>query len=171
MEYINIYSIESAHFAKCWQIYESSFPQCERRDLDRHCVALNDLNYRFVAVVEGGGVVAVVGYWLFGEDMLFVEHLAVSSDLRSGGYGGRIMDYIESMRPLTILEIELPIDELSTRRRGFYEGQGLFVNPYKHKQPPYREGEGWLPLVIMSYPRRLSQMEYETFRLAQLAIV
>ena len=61
------------------------------------------------------------------------------------------------------LEIDPPIDDISLRRKGFYERAGYRENPFTHVHPPYREGFAGHPLVVMSYPRQLEREEYDRF--------
>ena len=62
-----------------------------------------------------------------------------------------------------ILEIDPPADEISIRRKGFYERCGFVVNPYSHIHPAYHRGNAGHEFVIMSSPEMLGQDEYEHF--------
>ncbi|MFR9625954.1 MAG: GNAT family N-acetyltransferase [Rikenellaceae bacterium] len=121
--------------------------------------------------LDGDECVGVVGYWLFGGDMLFVEHIAISPQRRGGGIGGVVMEYLKEQGCEVILEIEQVVDDLTSARQRFYERVGFVINEYNHSQPPFREGDLWLPLVVMSYPQPLSAERYNQFRLAQLNVV
>ena len=48
-----------------------------------------------------------------------------------------------------VLEAEVPTDDLSRRRVGFYERQGFRVWDKDYVQPPYRRGGRPLPLYLM----------------------
>ena len=55
-----------------------------------------------------------------------------------------------------VLEVEPPYDEMKRRRIAFYERQGFCQNDYPYVQPPYREGETGVELILMSLPSPLS---------------
>ena len=49
-----------------------------------------------------------------------------------------------------ILEVEVPLDEMSKRRIGFYERLGFILrNDIFYFQPPYEEGMNGLELKLM----------------------
>ncbi|MFI3306161.1 MAG: GNAT family N-acetyltransferase [Rikenellaceae bacterium] len=170
MDFQRVTSVGSPHFARCWQIYNDSFPREERRELAQQCAVLAEDRYRFVAVVDGGECLGLLCYWLFGADMLFVEHVATDSALRGRGVGAAVMEYVKSWGVDVILEIEPVVDELSGRRRAFYERLGFVKNDVAHRQPPFREGDDWLPLHIMSHPAPFTAERYEFFRTSQIEV-
>ena len=57
---------------------------------------------------------------------------------------------------LVILEIDPPVDEISIRRKGFYERAGYAENPFFHVHPPYHKGMEGHELVVMSSPSAIS---------------
>ncbi|MEI3140799.1 MAG: hypothetical protein V8S34_04075 [Lawsonibacter sp.] len=61
-----------------------------------------------------------------------------------------------------MLEIDPPVDELSIRRKGFYERAGFWANPFLHVHPPYRPHSGH-PLTVMTYPTPWDRGTYETW--------
>ena len=62
-----------------------------------------------------------------------------------------------------MLEIDPPIDEISLRRKGFYERCGFAANPFPHVHPPYHPGNHGHALVVMSAPAPLTQKDYDAF--------
>ena len=50
-----------------------------------------------------------------------------------------------------VLEVEIPADEMSKRRIGFYERLGFKLDNHVYHQPPYREGGEWLEMRLMTY--------------------
>ena len=62
-----------------------------------------------------------------------------------------------------ILEIDPPADDISVRRKNFYERAGYRANGFEHVHPPYRRGFNGHRLVIMSSPAPLSEEEYKIF--------
>lgn len=70
---------------------------------------------------------------------------------------------LEEAHKTLILEIDPPVDELSRRRKGFYERCGFAENPYEHIHPPYHWGNSGHELVVMTWPGRISREEYSAF--------
>ena len=66
-------------------------------------------------------------------------------------------------RPMCGMEIELPEDELTCRRKRFYERNGLRAQPYRHVQLPFQGGGPIVPLVIMAN-RDLTAQQCRTFQ-------
>ena len=92
---------------------------------------------------------------------------------RGGGTGTRVLDYIKSLGIPMILEIELPSqeDEMTLRRKLFYERNGFILNPHRHIQPAYHDDSVPVEMHIMSWPYVFSKEEYETFRADQAGIM
>ena len=63
-----------------------------------------------------------------------------------------------------VLEVEVPEDELTCRRVGFYERHGLVYNEYPYLQPPLRKGNDLLPLRFMTYPASIDEETYERYK-------
>lgn len=62
-----------------------------------------------------------------------------------------------------ILEIDPLVDDVALRRRDFYTRCGYVQNDYKHIHPPYQCANHGHELIIMSYPRAISQAEFDVF--------
>ncbi|CCF12769.1 acetyltransferase, GNAT family [Brevibacillus laterosporus GI-9] len=54
-------------------------------------------------------------------------------------------------------------ESISIRRKNFYMRLGFMENHYQHKHPAYRKQNVPHELVIMSFPRRISELEYSQF--------
>jgi hypothetical protein len=46
--------------------------------------------------------------------------------------------------------VEIPYDEVSTRRVDFYQRHGFYALPVYYNQPPYRKGESVVPMMLFS---------------------
>lgn len=137
-------------YAFAEQLLLSAFPDNEHRDLaEQRCNTDHNPLFHHTVVFDGTQPVGLLAYWLFA-DFCYVEHLATSPHLRGGGYGKRILDWLHQQhdRPV-VLEVELPTDELSRRRIGFYQRQGYRLLPDAYVQPPYRKGDAPLPMKLM----------------------
>lgn len=132
--------------------YISSFPENERRDffLVRELLADDD-RFELYALLKDGVYAGFITSWLF-EEFVYVEHFAIDESARNGGIGAKAMNQFLSLHEVpVVLEVEIPDGEMSKRRIGFYERLGFTLHPHVYHQPPYREGEGWLEMRLMTH--------------------
>lgn len=149
-------------FEDVYEIMSASFPETEYRTKQGQAKLLKRSAYRLLTESDHADrTIAFLAVWEFSE-LRFMEHLAVDPSVRGGGVGNKLVQkYLEEQsEKLTILEVELPEDELSARRISFYERLGFHLNEYSYAQPPLREGGAPLPLKIMSYSRPLTEQEF-----------
>lgn len=164
MRLINTDLVSQEIRLKAWELSESSFPLCERRPHSEHLRALQDPAFHADIIMDDELFIGIIFYWIYDEKYLYVEHLATDSSLRSKGYGNRAMELLLNMGYVTILEIDPPIDEISIRRRGFYERLGFAMSDHRHIHPSYRSQTEPHELKMMSFPYRISDQEFERFR-------
>lgn len=163
-------------YADCVRIYENSFPYAERRDTAGMTEYLKDDRLHFLAFYgdrEEDGPYVFFTFWDFGHGYLYGEHFAVDPSRRGGGTGTAVLDYIKGLGRPMLLEIELPVedDEMTFRRKLFYERNGFILNPWRHVQPAYHDDSVPVEMHIMSWPYVFSKEEYETFRADQAGIM
>ena len=135
------------------KLLHSAFPSDERRD-DEQQRAYTDRNDKFhcLLIRDLNTPVGLITYWDF-EDFVYVEHFAIHEDLRNGGLGGQAMKtFLQEMNRPVVLEVEMPLikGDITHRRIAFYRRQGFSLRRLPYKQPPYREGDKWLPMKLMS---------------------
>lgn len=140
-----------------------SFPAEERRDEDLQRQVMFHPDYRLCAVMDGGEPVGVVGYF-DAPEFLYFENFCMSPAKRNNGYGSATLKLLTSQCKTFILEIELPTDDITCRRKAFYERNGMVVNPYPHVQPHYRKDDPDLPLLVLSYGAPITHSQYDDFR-------
>lgn len=131
--------------------YVASFPASERRDFSllRQLVA-NEPRFMVFALLKDDEYVGFITAWNF-DWFVYTEHFAIDESARNGGVGGGGMKQFLSMFNLpVVLEVEAPADEMSKRRIGFYERIGFVLDTHEYYQPPYREGESWLEMCLMT---------------------
>lgn len=132
-------------------LLHESFPIDERRDDDMQRYN-TDNNPLFTAylITDDDINIGLITLWKL-EGVYYVEHLATSPNVRNQGYGKAIMQALQrEFNDLRIvLEVELPEDEMSKRRIGFYERNGFKVCTKPYVQPPYRMGGTPIPMYIM----------------------
>ena len=134
------------------RLFLSAFPEDERRDIaaQRQNVDNNPLFHCMLAE-DDGQPVGFFTYWDFGR-YCYGEHFAIDPIYRNHGYGSRILSAIEKhiAKPL-VIEVEVPDNELSIRRIGFYRRNGMHLwEGYNYMQPAYRPNGNTLPMLLMS---------------------
>lgn len=146
-------SVGDEFFNEAWLLYAETFPRGEQRDIDVQQLVMENPRYSFDVLVGGNGFQGFLLWWQF-QGLRFVEHVATSPALRGAGLGASILkSFIEESDEMVVVEVDLPNDEISRRRVGFYERLGFVMSSYPYKQPPYRKCDSPLPLRIMSYPQ------------------
>lgn len=147
-------------YPKAIELYKISFPLHEQRETPSQLCILQQDAYHFDVLCDNGEFVGEVLYWDMG-GVFYIEHFCVLPSQRNKHYGQKILNAYQAT-PL-ILEIDPPVDEISIRRKGFYERCGFVANPYSHIHPAYHRGNAGHELVVMSLPEMLEQDEYEQF--------
>ena len=139
-----------------------SFPYHEQRDGEAQAAALASADYRFELIYDGDEFAGLMLCWE-AEDFIYVEHFCTAPELRGRGIGAEALALLAQSGKKIILEIDPPVDEISRRRKNFYERVGFAENPFAHVHPPYHAGYPGHPLVVMSHPRALTDAEYRAF--------
>lgn len=149
-------------YLQAMQLYQSSFPLHEQRKPDAQRAILKEPDYQFNLLMEEDHLMG--GASLLGNAGIYLCRASVHSATAARQHcGSRALELLEQRGKPVILEIDPPIDDISLRRKGFYERAGYRENPFTHVHPPYREGFAGHPLVVMSYPRQLEREEYDRF--------
>jgi len=158
-------------FDEIFPLLEAAFPVTELREKEDQRMLLQEECYCLYGARKENGFAAVFAVWEI-EDFLYIEHFAVKEDCRNGGYGGMLLDRLlaEKGRP-AVLEVEVPEEELTRRRVGFYERHGLIYNDYPYLQPPLRKGNALLPLRLMTKPEAIDEKTYERYKKSIYRIV
>jgi ribosomal protein S18 acetylase RimI-like enzyme len=132
------------------KLLTTAFPKEERRELSlqREYTDHNKHFHNNILLADNEPI-GFISYWDF-DEFLYVEHFAIDETKRSGGYGQQVLSALKEMiqRPI-VLEVELPENEISQRRISFYQRQGFRLWENEYQQPPYREGDSYLPMLLM----------------------
>ena len=156
-------SDKNAHYyTDAYNLYQSAFPHEEKRDEKEQARAMQKDAYHFDMIFEDDRLIGVMLYWET-DSFVFLEHFTTYPAVRGQGYGARALELLKAKGKTVLLEIEPPIDEMTTRRYNFYLRAGFTMNPHYHIQAKYHLGDDDLELKIMSYPRVLSTEEYLAF--------
>lgn len=148
-----------------------SFPQSERWDDEsqRNHTDHNPLFscYLISADTEEGEheiPIGLITVWALGK-FYYLEHFAILPKMRNKGYGRQAMQQIkESFRGLLVMEVEQPLDKLSTRRIEFYKRCGFALCKQNYVQPVCREGEQVPPLNLMYAGKVNIDSEFEMIK-------
>lgn len=140
------------HYPFMEELMKAAFPLQERRNADLQR-AYTDHQPRFHnnVLLDNGTPIGLLTFWDF-DTFLYIEHFAISSEKRNKGYGHQALATLKAIRKgMIVLEVEEPIDDITRRRVGFYQRQGFILQNYPYEQPPYRDGDEWFPMKIMSF--------------------
>lgn len=163
MRFERLVSEKHKMYKKALELYRISFPSHEQREEASQVKILNDEEYHFTLVYDDDVFVGLVLYWET-QKFVYVEHFCILPEMRSKKYGQKALELLGKGGKTVILEIDPPIDAISVRRKGFYERSGFVENPYSHIHPPYHKDNIGHNLVIMSFPDRITQNEYDFFK-------
>lgn len=149
---LNCIHTDSAAYPFVERLFLAAFPEDERRDIvaQRYNVDHNSA-FRCLLAEDDRQLVGFFTYWDFGR-YCYGEHFAIDPTLRNSGYGSSILvAVLERLgRPL-VLEVEMPDNELSRRRVGFYQRNGMCLwEGYAYVQPAYRPTGNALPMLLMA---------------------
>lgn len=153
--------ITNETFDKLYALMENDFPEAERRTKCEQKKLLNNNIASINFIKVDGNIAGYFIYWDFG-DFLFIEHIATKKEFRGQGLGTKFLEnFIKQSNKNIILEVEIPTDEISTKRIKFYERLGFVLNDYDYTQPSYHGGGDELPMKIMTLKDKLSKADYE----------
>lgn len=155
-----------AGFEMVYPILEEAFPVTELRIKQAQQDLLQKELYRLYQIKdEKQEIAGVIAAWELADDFVYIEHFAICPEKRNGGFGGRVLEAFATWYGKNIvLEVELPEDDLTKRRIGFYKRHGFVMNDYPYLQPPMRKGQDFLPLRLMTKPYALDEQTYARYR-------
>lgn len=162
MKFYRLISDDQNLFPQAYALYEASFPEHEQRSLLRQKELLRNPAYHLDLLLTANSLAGLLAHWDFGS-YTYIEHFAISPELRGRSLGSSALEIFTPNYPLVILEIDPPVDPISVRRERFYHNQGFQTNPYPHRHPAYKSDRRPHQLVVMSCPRPLSEPEYNLF--------
>lgn len=132
------------------QIYETSFPEDERRNFDllKALDGKSDFDL-FVITDKQANAIGIISLWSF-KEFIYIEHFAIQQNERGKGIGSSVLSSLANKysKPI-LLEVELPEDDLAKRRIAFYQRHGFAIQPYDYTQPAYDKTKQSLPMIVM----------------------
>ena len=162
MRFERLRTSEHDLYLKAMELYHISFPIHEQREDSRQEALMGEGEYQFNLIFDEDKWIGILLCWET-QYFIYVEHFCINPEMRNHNYGQRVLSLLNERRKCVILEIDPPVDEVSIRRKGFYERAGYRLNEYEHVHPPYRSGHDGHRLVLMSCPTRLTEEEYLRF--------
>ena len=151
--------INETDFPEIYRIMQVSFSDDEYRPYDEQLALLEEPEYRIYYMPAG-----FLAVWEF-ESFIYIEHFAVDPSLRNSGTGSAMLqELVKQYQKPICLEVELPEDELTRRRIGFYERNGFVFNEYPYIQPPISKGKSPVPLRIMTYKSEITREEFQKMK-------
>lgn len=144
------------------ELYRSSFPLHEQREAASQANILRDPDYCFYLIYDNAVFAGLLLCWETAH-FIYLEHFCIIPELRGRRYGQRALDLLQQRKKSIILEIDPPIDDISMRRKGFYQRNGFAANPYSHIHPPYHRENAGHALEVMTSPLPITPEEYHRF--------
>ena len=93
--------------------------------------------------------IGLLSYWRF-DGYIYIEHFAIEATKRNKGYGALVLKQLLKTESKVVLEVELPTDETSCRRIGFYGRCGFEMCNREYIQPAYRADSNEVPMRLMA---------------------
>lgn len=134
MRFEEIRDIGHPIYSRALELYKISFPPNEQRMRRSQDSILTDAGYHFALIYDDADFVGIVLSWET-EEFIYIEHFCMLPEMRGRGYGERALSEIAEKGKKVILEIDPPEDDISRRRKRFYERYGFVENPYRHIHP------------------------------------
>lgn len=168
MQFIRISNINDNNFNEFWQIYQSSFPENEKRFLNEQERIFKNSLY-FANIIKTKEIIGILCFWMINE-YYFLEHFAIKKEKRGENFGSIALENFIKNKQNIILEIDLINDEISQKRLNFYDKFGFYKNDFKHFQAPFRKNSPPVELILLSL-KPLSKAKYENFYQNMLEIL
>lgn len=148
-------------FPALYQLLEESFPADEYRSFADQEHLLSNPRYTLWITPEKDALLSI---WKF-EDFAFIEHFAVSVQLRNQGLGTKLLHWaLSTLSCPAVLEAELPQNPIAQRRLSFYQRNGFFINDFAYLQPSYGKGRSAVPMKLLSSGAPLSSHQFKIIR-------
>ncbi len=153
MQFKRILDGNSTEFKQAMEIYNYSFPLFEKRALHDQIEALNDEKYHFEVIQnDNSEIIGLLLTWQT-EDFIYIEHFAILQSARGQNLGSKVLEKLKAAKNIPIiLEIDPAVDEISIRRKNFYERLGFVMTKFAYTQLAYKENDEKCTLNVLSYP-------------------
>lgn len=143
------------------EMYESTFPEDERREWVQLVALITNPAFRFNLIFDEQILIGLISVWNLNE-FIFIEHFTIRNRERGKGFGTEVIRQIISKEIPVILEVEEPLSEMAIKRIRFYERLHFSVSHREYFQPPYSKGKKRIKMLLMSYPNEISPANFES---------
>lgn len=143
------------------EMYESAFPEAERREWVQLSELITNPDFRFNLIFNEQILIGLISVWNLNE-FIFIEHFTIRNDERGKGFGTEVIRQIISMEMPVILEVEEPLSEMAIKRIRFYERLHFSTSNMEYFQPPYSKGKKRIKMLLMSYPNEILPANFES---------
>ena len=145
-------------------IYETSFPEDERRDWTQLLELLDNKQFILNEIYDQQKYLGFISIWNLTE-FNFIEHFAIRTAEQGKGYGTQTIEHILTInsKPI-ILEVEEPLTKTARKRMEFYERLNFTVNGFSYFQPPYSIEKKSVKMLLMSYPTKIKSEYFEKIK-------
>lgn len=156
---------DTALYSYMEQLMTASFPAEEYRPLAELCnYADNKSHFHCNVILLQDVPIGLITYWDFGH-FHYVEHFAIDPSQRNGGHGRNALNHLcRQLNSPIVLEVEAPEEEMAIRRINFYKRQGFTLWETPYLQPPYKAGDGYLPMFLMAYGSLECTKDFESVK-------
>ncbi len=108
IHYQRIYSQEDILFPLCWELYQSAFPEVERREESYHLETMELKPFRAEVIFDDDVAIGILFWWEL-THFRYIEHFATSPQQRGKGYGKEALkEFISRSDKPILLEVEHP---------------------------------------------------------------
>ena len=151
MEFV---ALKKEEFTSVYEEMTKAFVKDEIRYFNDAVALLNNEKYNIYHIVFDNKKVGFITIWKLSK-FYFVEHFVIYNQYRNKGLGGKAIDEISKKFKKIILEAELPNDEISKRRLGFYSRHEFVINEFKYIQPAYHKELKPVEMKLLSYQNKV----------------
>ena len=88
---LNFLKVSEETFEKVFNKMTDAFPYEERRSPLAQKKCMGDERFHFLEIIDDEKSVGFIALWEF-SDYIYIEHIAIDSDKRSGGYGSKTLE-------------------------------------------------------------------------------
>lgn len=143
------------------EMYETAFPEDERREWFQFFELITNPAFRFNLIFDEQILIGLISVWNLNE-FIFIEHFTIRNRERGNGYGTEVIRQITSKEIPVILEVEEPLSEMAIKRIRFYERLHFSVSHSEYFQPPYSRDKKRIKMLLMSYSGEISPANFES---------
>ena len=147
-ETITLEIATDADFKEIYGQMKKNFIPEEIRDEREAFEILNNPDYTLLHIIKNSTRVGFISLWTL-KLSTFIEHLVIYEEYRNSGIGAKALAALSEVKDSLVLEAEHPISDIQKRRIGFYTRCGFSVIDEDYVQPPYREGDDGVPLLLL----------------------